>query len=104
MKVKTEDDTLLAHLSWILSSRYEDVAIEVLGFILKSTSARRVLEDLVKAGDAEIGEIVNVQTQVGGEGGTRPDLVGFNMEGNECIIIEAEVQGRTYREPAKCLP
>lgn len=87
---RTNDDTLLAHLAWMLSSRHEDVAVEALGYILKSSSARRVLEDLVETGGTDTGEIVSVRTQVRVEDGTQPDLVGYDRSGNECVIIEAK--------------
>lgn len=100
MAKKTNDDSLLAHLAWMLSSRHEDVAVEALGYILKSASARRVLEYLVKDGGTNTGEIVSVRTQVGGEDGTRPDLVGFDGYGNECLIIEAKFwAGLTGNQP-----
>lgn len=100
MAKKSKDDTLLAHLAWMLSSRHEDVAVEALGYILKSASARRVLEDLMKVGGADSGEIVSVQTQVGGEEGTRPDLVGFDRNSVECLIIEAKFwAGLTANQP-----
>ena len=100
MVKKTNDDTLLAHLAWMLSSRHEDVAVEALGFILKSASARRVMEGLARVGGADIGEIGSVLTQVGGEDGTRPDLVGFDRNDNECLIIEAKFwAGLTGNQP-----
>ena len=88
--IKTNDDSLLAHLAWMLSSRHEDVAVEALGYILKSATVRKVLEYLVKSGGTNTGEISSVRTQVGGEDGTRPDLVGFDENSNECLIIEAK--------------
>ena len=100
MAKKTNDDTLLAHLAWMLSSRHEDVAVEALGYILKSGSARRVVKDLVNGGGADTGEIVSVLTQVGGEEGTRPDLVGYDRSGNESLIIEAKFwAGLTSNQP-----
>ncbi|MCY4544514.1 MAG: hypothetical protein OXD39_04670 [Gemmatimonadetes bacterium] len=100
MAKKTNDDTLLAHLAWMLSSRHEDVAVEALGYILKSASARRVVKDLVNGGGADTGEIVSVLTQVGGEEGTRPDLVGYDRSGNESLIIEAKFwAGLTSNQP-----
>ena len=97
---KTNDDTLLAHLAWMLSSRHEDVAVEALGYILKSASTRRVVKNLVNGGGADTGEIVSVLTQVGGEEGTRPDLVGYDRSGNESLIIEAKFwAGLTSNQP-----
>lgn len=100
MAQKTKDDSLLAHLAWMLSSRHEDVAVEALGYILKSAAARKVLEELAGVGGADIGEISSVLTQVGGEDGTRPDLVGFDRNSNECLIIEAKFwAGLTGNQP-----
>ena len=104
MANKSNDDSLLAHLAWMLSSRHEDVAVEALGYILKSASARRVLEFLVKGGGTNTGEIVSVRTQVGGEDGTRPDLVGFDGNSKECLIIEAKFwAGLTGNQPTAYL-
>ena len=43
-------DTLLAHLTWTLSSRHEDIAVEALGYILKSRETRRILEEVLRDG------------------------------------------------------
>ncbi len=100
MAQKTKDDSLLAHLAWMLSSRHEDVAVEALGYILKSAVARKVLEELARIGGADIGEISSVLTQVGSEDGTRPDLVGYDRNSNECLIIEAKFwAGLTGNQP-----
>ena len=82
-------DTLLAHLAWTLSSRHEDIAVEALGYILKSRETRRILEDVLRDGGAEVGPIEEVRTQVS-EGQTRPDLVGFDRHDKECVFIEAK--------------
>ena len=96
----TQDGTLLAHLAWSLSSRHEDLAVETLGFILKSTSARRSLVQLVNEGGADIGEIRSVRTQVGGADQTRPDLVGYGGDGSECLLMEAKFwAGLTSNQP-----
>ena len=89
MTEMTESDTLLAHLAWMLSSRHEDIAVEALGYILKSREARRVMEEMLRDGGAEVGPIAHVRTQVS-EGQTRPDLVGFDQHGKECVFIEAK--------------
>lgn len=34
-------DSLLAHLAWRLSNRHEDIAVEALGFILRSDATRK---------------------------------------------------------------
>ena len=93
-------DTLFAHLAWRLSSRHEDIAVEALGYILKSEPALRVMEAVLKEGGADVGTISRVQTQVSGEGETRPDLAGFDRNGEECVLIEAKFwAGLTDKQP-----
>ena len=100
MEHKTEGDTLLAHLAWRLSSRHEDIAVEALGYILKSGPMLRVMEELLKEGGADVGTIARVQTQVSGEGETRPDLVALDAQGEECVLIEAKFwAGLTANQP-----
>ena len=83
-------DTLLAHLAWRLSNRHEDIAVEALGFILRSDATRKTLQQVVRDGGANIGPIARVATQVSGEEGTRPDLVGCDQRGEESVLIEAK--------------
>lgn len=83
-------DTLLAHLAWKLSNRHEDIAVEALGFILRSDATRETLQQVVRDGGANIGPIARVATQVSGEEGTRPDLVGWDQQGDESVLIEAK--------------
>lgn len=100
MNANTKDDNLLTHLAWKLSSRHEDIAVEALGFILRSASARRVLVELAREGGADPGEIASVLTQVGGQEQTRPDLVCYDQKGNESLIIEAKFwAGLTSNQP-----
>ena len=100
MEHQTEGDTLLAHLAWKLSSRHEDIAVEALGYILKSELLLRVMEELLRDGGADVGTIARVQTQVSGEGETRPDLVALNGQGEECVLIEAKFwAGLTANQP-----
>lgn len=74
--------------------------MEALGYILQSESARQALVRLVQDGGADGAAIAKVQTQVSGEGGTRPDLVGLDPEGSECIMIEAKFWAtRTANQP-----
>ena len=84
------NNTLLAHLAWRLSNRHEDIAVETLGFILRSDATRNMLQQVVQEGGANIGPIARVATQVGGEEGTRPDLVGWDQGGDESVLIEAK--------------
>ena len=100
MKDKDESDTLLAHLAWKLSTRHEDIAVEALGYILRRTVAREVLEELFREGGADVGPICGFRTQVGGDGETRPDLTGFDQQGVSCVLIEAKFwAGLTRNQP-----
>lgn len=93
-------DTLLAHLAWRLSNRHEDIAVEALGFILRSDATRKALQQVVRDGGANIGPIVHVATQVSGEEGTRPDLVGCDQRGEESVLIEAKFWASlTHNQP-----
>ena len=92
---RASSDTLLSHLAWrmaSLSSHREDIAVEALGYILDSNPARQALEGLVAQNCADVGRITRVKTQVVGEG--RPDLVGFDHEGRERLLIEAKFWAR----------
>ena len=93
--------TLLADLIPRLTNRIEDSAVEALGFILKESQASlAALNSLVRTGGVIMPEIVRVRTQVSGDEGTRPDLVGFDTEGKERLLIEAKFwAGLTENQP-----
>ena len=93
-------DTLLAHLAWRLSDRHEDIAVEALGFILRSEVTRNALRHLLRDGGVDVGPIARVATQVDSEDGTRPDLAGFDQQGEENVLIEAKFwAGLTHNQP-----
>ena len=93
-------DTLLAHLAWKLSDRHEDIAVEALGFILRSEATRNTLRQVLRDGGAAVGPIEHVATQVSDEGGTRPDLIGSDRHGEETVLIEAKFwAGLTQNQP-----
>lgn len=96
-----ESWTLLADLIPRLTNRIEDSAVEALGFILKESKASlAALNSLVRTGGVIMPEIVRVQTQVSGDEGTRPDLVGFDAEGKERLLVEAKFwAGLTDNQP-----
>ncbi len=100
-----EDRTLLAHLVLKLATHPENVAVEALGHILSSSAPTRMaLEDLLRAGGADTGPIVRVETQVTGEEGERPDLVGFDDCGAKRLLIEAKFwAGLTESQPVAYL-
>ena len=100
MPDRPSGDTLLAHLASKLSSRHEDIAVEALGYILKSDPARRAMEELARHGGADVGRIARVETQVVGEDKARPDLVGVDRQGRESLLIEAKFwAGLTENQP-----
>ena len=99
MEDKTEGDTLLAHLAGSLSRHPENIAVEALGYILKSEPTLRVMEAVLKEGGADVGTIAKVRTQLS-EGETRPDLVGLDRHGEKCVSIEAKFwAGLTEKQP-----
>ena len=100
MSQNSSRDGMLAHVSWKLSDRKEDIAVEALGYILQAETARDVLRKIVNGSGAGVGPLASVQTQVSGEGQGRPDLVAFDDDGRECVLIEAKFwAGLTSNQP-----
>ena len=74
--------------------------MEALGHVLRSKPARDVIAALVEERGAEVGDIVGVRTQVTGEDSARPDLVGFDQDGTECVMMEVKFwAGLTENQP-----
>ena len=104
MTETSEHDTLLAHLARKLSDRHEDIAVEALGYIFRSSQARRVLEEMLRARGADVGSIEKVRTQATGKEGARPDLAGVDRTGLERVLIEAKFwAGLTGNQPTAYL-
>ena len=103
--IMSYETTLFAHIAPRLTDRIEDVAVEALGHILSnSEAARSALEETVGLGGAIVGPIDRVQTQVTGEEGARPDLVGFDDKGTKRVLIEAKFwAGLTPNQPNQYL-
>ncbi|MDE2687051.1 MAG: hypothetical protein OXI16_06065 [Chloroflexota bacterium] len=97
----TLESTLLAHLTPMLTDRVEDMAVEALGYILsKSPASRNALNLMLKSGVPEIKSVEQVRTQVTGDTGARPDLVGFDADDAERVLIEAKFwAGLTENQP-----
>ena len=95
------ESTLLAYLTPRLTDRVEDMAVEALGYILsKSPSSRSALNRVLQSGAAGLDSIVQVRTQLTGETGARPDLVGFDDQNAERVLIEAKFwAGLTENQP-----
>ncbi len=84
--------TLFAHVVLNkLQGQVENVAVEALGYILsRSREARNALVETLRDGDTCINSIARVETQVTGETRARPDLVGYDDEDVERVLIEAK--------------
>ena len=93
--------TLLARLAPMFGPQTENLAVEALGHILSgSEAARSALSELLQAGGAEVGQVARVRTQVAGEEGTRPDLVGSDKDDKDRVLIEAKFwAGLTSKQP-----
>ena len=93
--------TLLARLAPMFGPQTENLAVEALGHILSgSEAARSALSELLQAGGAEVGQVARVRTQVAGEEGTRPDLVGSDQDDEDRVLIEAKFwAGLTANQP-----
>ena len=88
-----ESDTLLGYLLPRFTAEIENAATEALAYILtRSAKSREALDDLVRSGVQEVASIVRVRTQSVGKGGTKPDLVGVDENGEERVLIEAKFQ------------
>ena len=97
----TTGKTLLAHLTPRLTDRVENIAVEALGFILsRSRATMLVLNQTLQAVVPDLTPISSVTTQVTGDDGSRPDLVGYDEPGNELVLIEAKFwAGLTDNQP-----
>ena len=102
--IMATSDTLLAHLSTRFTDQIENIAVEALGHILSnSASARRGLDDVLRIGGVEVGDISRVVTQSTGEEGERPDLACYDG-GAERVLIEAKFwAGLTSNQPVAYL-
>ena len=95
------DDTLLAYLVSSFPGKTEDIATEALRHLFHHSDACvDALDSVVKSGVRGIDSIDTVKTQVIGRDGTRPDLVCFNEEGQERVLIEVKFwAGLTANQP-----
>ena len=85
------EQTLLNYITQKYTNRHEDVAVDALGLILsRSEAARQALTELLRDGDAAIGTITKVRTQLQGEDGARPDLACFDEHDAESALVEAK--------------
>ncbi len=87
----TNDSSLLAHLSSRFTERTEDIAVEALGYILSTSEAAKTgLLSVLRSGGADVDGFSRIATQVTGEEGERPDLVGWDQNDDERLLVEAK--------------
>ena len=100
-RLMTEHGSLLAYLSPRFTGQTENIAVVALGYILStSEAAREGLVSLLQSGGAEVEGLSRIRTEVTGDKGERPDLVGWDENGNERLLVEAKFwAGLTKNQP-----
>ncbi|MDE2725541.1 MAG: hypothetical protein OXI59_19395, partial [Gemmatimonadota bacterium] len=85
------EDTLLAYLVSSFPGNTENIATEALRHIFdRSDAAMDALNDVVHSGCREVSPITAVKSQVVQIGGAQPDLVGYDDDGNQRVLIEVK--------------
>ena len=97
--------SMLAHLANRFTNLTETLATEALGYILsQSAPARGALQEMLMSGDANVGPIATVQTEVIGKKMERIDLSAYNEAYEERILIEAKFWAElTDNQPSEYL-
>ncbi|MDE2839372.1 MAG: hypothetical protein OXM03_01960 [Chloroflexota bacterium] len=86
-----DNDTLLAYLVSSFPGNTENIATEALCHIFDHSDACGVaLNDVIQSGVRGLSAITSVRTQVTHADGTIPDLVGFDENGVERVLIEVK--------------
>ena len=94
---------LLAYLIPRLTSRSEDTATEALAFILKKSEAcRRELDKLLSEQDLDLASITRLETQVKFDDECRPDMVGYDNERRERLVVESKFWAALLEGQASC--
>ena len=89
----SKDQSLLAYLIPRLTGRIEDTTTDALAFILnKSSACREALSLLLREGEESysLKSLKYFETQVTYEDGSRPDMLGYDREGNKRLIVESK--------------
>ena len=96
-----DNDTLLAYLVSSFPGNTENIATEALKHIfLHSDASVEALNDVVRSGVRGVRPIAKVASQVSQADGTRPDLVGFDENDNERVLVEVKFwAGLTDNQP-----
>ena len=94
-------DSLLAHVAWKFTGQTETLATEALGYILaRSGAAREALRETLRTGGADVAPLARVATEVIGEKDEILDLVAFDEQGSERVLIEVKFwAGLTSNQP-----
>ena len=95
--------TLFGHLAFNFAKHPENLAVEALGFILKSSAtARNTVATLLRRFDVSTTGDLLYDTQVIFEDLSRPDIVGTDDQGRRVVMIEAKFwAGLTENQPNK---
>ena len=95
------NDTLLAYLVARFPGNMEDTATETLRHIFEySDASLEALNDVVQSSVRGVNPVIAVKTQVMHEDGTKPDIVGFDENGVERVIIEVKFWAElTHHQP-----
>jgi hypothetical protein len=92
---------LFAHLVGRFATHPENLATEALAYVLsQSPEASAAVTRLVRAAGVDVSHVDRWTTQVSGEDGALPDLVGESERGSTPIIIESKFwAGLTDNQP-----
>lgn len=95
------EHSVLAHLAWKFTGQTETLATEALGYILsRSVAAREALRETLRTGGADVAPLTRVATEVIGKKDDRLDLVAFDEQGAERVLIEVKFwAGLTRKQP-----
>ena len=96
-----DNDTLLAYLVSSFPGNTENIATEALSHIFDHSDASvEALNDVVQSGARGVAPVTIVKSQVIQADGTIPDLVGFDENGKERVLIEVKFwAGLTPNQP-----
>ena len=97
------ESSLLAYLVPRLTSRGEDTATDALAFILnKSEACRGALDSLLSEQGLGLAPITRFETQVKFDDGCRPDMVGYDSERRERLVVESKFWAALLEGQASC--
>ena len=96
-----DNDTLLAYLVSSFPGNTENIATEALRHIFDHSDASvEALNDVVQSGVRGVAPVTIVKSQVIQADGTIPDLVGFDENDKERVLVEVKVwAGLTPNQP-----